>query len=225
MRTEEELGRKIGARLRADVGDLEVRPDAMLAGIRRRRRTAAVRGGLAAASAAVVVAGIGTTLATASGGSQASGARHPQAAPASAARQMIHVQLDGYLVSLPAGVHVRRAGRGYLVQTPAGQFAIFAVSGPNVGPRPGQPQAQQISAGGQTGWWLGRSQGGELWLRQPGWPAHVFLVAKVLGMTESQALSFAATLNVTTMPVVTAPPAGSTGRRGWTASPYRPQAG
>jgi hypothetical protein len=212
MRTEEELGQQIGARLRAEAGDLEVRHDVMLADIRRRRRrTAAVHAGLAAAGTAAVVAAAGISLAVASGGAQPSGTVRPQAAPATAGRQTIRVQLDGYLLTLPAGVQLQKIGNGYLARGRTGAFMIFLVSGPNVGPRPGQGGLEPVpvQAGGKSGWWLGTSSGGELWLREPSLPAHVFLVAKVLGVNESQVLAFAATLNVSTMHVVTVPTAGS----------------
>jgi hypothetical protein len=210
MQTDEEFGQRIGTGLRAEAGALEIQNDVLLAGIRRRRKTAAVRVSLAATGAAVVVAAAGITLATAFGGAQPSGTAHAHAPTASAARHTIRVELDGYLVTLPAGLHVQKIGSGYLVQSPAGQFTIFLESGPNVGPPPGG-KAELVQAGGKTGWWLGNGQtgqGGELWLRQPGWPAQVFLVAKALGATESQALAFANTLNVTTMPRVIVPATG-----------------
>jgi hypothetical protein len=210
MQTEEELGQRIGARLRAEAADLEARHDLMLAAIRRRRsRTAAVRGGAVAAGAAVVVA-TAATLATASGGAQPGSPVHAGAAVPSAAGQPTRVQLDGYLLSMPAGVQVRKIGAGYVAEGPAGAFMIFLLSGPNVGPRrsPVGLEPVPVQAGGKSGWWLGNGKGGELWLSEPSLPSHVFLVTKVLGLNESQVLAFAASLNVSTMHVVTVPTTG-----------------
>jgi hypothetical protein len=207
MRTEEELGQRIGARLRAEAADLEVRHDMMLAAIRRRRsRTAAVRGGAVAAGAAVLVA-TAATLATASGGAQPGSPVHAGATAPSAAGQPTRVQLDGYLLSVPAGLSVQKVGAGYVARGQAGAFMVFLESGPSVGLEPGLGGVApvQVQAGGNTGWWLGNSKEGELWLREPSLPAHEFLVAKVLGVNESQVLAFAASLNLSTMPVVTVP--------------------
>lgn len=198
MQTEEEFGQRIGDWLRAEIGDLEVNHDVMLAGIRRRRRTVAVRAGLAVSGTAVVVAAAGTTLAAS--GAQPSGVAHTHVPTASAPRQMTRVQLAGYLVSLPAGLHVQKIGRGYLVHSPAGEFAIFLENGPNFGPGLGRAGVVQVRSGGMTGWWLGNSKRGVLWLRRPSWPPRVYLIAKVIGATESQTLAFAATLEVSTTP-------------------------
>ena len=207
MRTEEELGQQIADRLRAEVGDLEVRHEVLLARIRRRRKTRAVRSGLAVAGVATAVAAAGTTLAIASGGPQPSGTVRQQALPV-AGHQRIHVQLDGYLLSLPAGMHLEKFGNGYLVTGPAGAFVIALATGPGIEPPLGQSGIQQVQAGGKTGWWLGNSNSGELWLSQPGLPGRVFLVSKVHGVAESQVLAFAASLSVTTMPVGVVPSAG-----------------
>jgi len=182
-----------------------------MAGIRRRRRTASVRAGLAAAGAAAAVAATGgAVLATASGGVQPGGAARPQAVPASAARPATRVRLDGYVVSLPAGPHVHKIASGYLVQNRGATFTIFLETGPDIGPGSvkARGSARRVQAGMMTGWWLGDSRGGELWLRQPGLPARVFLVAKVRGATQRQALDFAATLDVTAMPAVHVPATG-----------------
>jgi hypothetical protein len=178
----------------------------LLAGIRhRRRRAATVRAGLAAAAVAAVVAAAGISLAIGSGGAQPSGTIRPQAAP-----QTTHVQLDGYLLTLPAGVSVQKVGAGYVARGRAGAFMIFLESGPSVGPRssPGGLEPVPVQAGSKSGWWLGSSKGGELWLSEPSLPAREFLVAKVFDLNESQVLAFAVSLNLSAMPVVPVPTTG-----------------
>ena len=215
MLIDEEAGQRIGARLRAEVADIDA-PDDLIGLIRGRhgRRTAAVRGGIAIAGAAVL-ATAGLTLAAVSGpaapGPVAAGTAPPAhgsgSHPAGGVASSDHsIELDGYQVKLPAGVPIRKVGAGYLVGSHAtGYFAIFLERGKNLGPKLATAHGRtvhHVRVGLRSAWWVGTGRGGELWVQIPGLPATEFLVAKVLGAGETAALRFALGLAVTRVPVV-----------------------
>jgi hypothetical protein len=199
VRTEQELGAAIGARLRAETADLRVRQD-MLDAVRRRRvrNAVATRLGVAAV-AATVLAGASAAIAIAPGAP----ARHHPTAQHQTADPTI--KLDGFLVTMPAGTHVRKVGAGYLVGDPrAGFFVIFAERGPIVtrvaARMHGRGRTEPVRIGGLQGLWTG-GRVGELLLRVPD-RSQEYLVAKAMGATRAQVLSFAARLDIAKMHVV-----------------------
>ncbi len=198
MLTEEELGTAIGARLRAEVADIDVRPD-LLGAVRRRRgrRSAATRAGLGAVAAAVVIAGVGATVATFPGGE----ASHRHAAQQRTAGPTI--RLDGYLIATPKGTSVRKVGVGYLVGDLRTRFFVLFLERGRVVAREAQAIRQRggksVRLGDLTGWSTGGSKGGELLLRAQGMPGQEYLVIKSAGATNAQILSFLAGLDVSRM--------------------------
>lgn len=192
MVTEEELGQRIGARLRAEVADLEVQHDAMVRAVQRRhaRSAAAIRGGLAiTAIAALAVTGIGLSAG--------------QTAPSSSPHKgPVRIVLDGNIVTMPAGTIVQKAGPIYRIGNRADGFvmALLITSGPDIASQaaqaasPGHP-AVRVHAGSMTGWWVGESYGGVLWLQPPGLPHGEYLMAKVFGPARIKALALASRLD------------------------------
>ncbi len=213
MLTEEEIGTAIGARLRAEVADIEAAHD-LLGTVRRRRarRSAVTRVSLvtAAVIGAAGAALAGTAMASAPGGA----ASHRPAAVQRVTGPTI--RLDGYLITTPYGATVRKVGIGYLVTDHKKMFiTLFLERGPVI-----ERVAQSIQArgarpvrvGSMTGWWAGSSlatdgrvkgnDGGELLLRGPGMPGQEFLVIKAVGATRAQVDTFAAGLDITAIRVV-----------------------
>jgi hypothetical protein len=208
--TEEELGTAIGARLRAEVTDIQAGHDLLRAVRRRARRSAATRAGLAGLATAAVIGAAGTALAIAPGShaSHRPAAVHDSAGPT--------IRLDGYLITAPNGTKVHKAGVGYLVTDGKTMFmTLFLERGrvvERVSERIQARGTEPVRVGSMTGWWAGSghpagakagaSSGGELLLRAPGMPSQEFLVVKAAGATQAQVESFAASLAVTKMHAV-----------------------
>jgi len=204
--TDEQIGQEIGSRLRAEVDDIDVPPNFGQRLHRRHARWVTATRACVAAGGAAVLAATAVTVAAATGTPKAAGptgAHHP-AATVPVRDQVI--RLDGYEVKMPAGIPVQKVGAGYLVGSRAtGYFTIFLERGKNLGPQLARAHGltvHRVGVGIRSGWWVGTSHGGELWVRIAGLPATEFLVAKVLGAGEAAALRFALGLAVTHMPVV-----------------------
>lgn len=200
---EEQLGAAIGARLRAEVADIDVQQD-LLSTIRRRRgrRSAAIRC-LVAGTAAAVLAGAGIAAVVAPSAPRPAVAQRPGLDKRPVPAQVI--QLDGYFVRLPTALHAQKAGAGYLITNPTGgQVTIFVETGLLVA----QGQSglivvpQQVQVGSVTGQWSGSTTAGQLRLQLPGMSSSDYLVAKDVGVPEATVLRLAAGLSVTKMPVV-----------------------
>jgi hypothetical protein len=208
---EEELGAAIGAQLRAEVADIDVRLD-LLSSIRRRRgrRSAAIRC-LVAGTVAAVIAGAGIAAAVARGTSLPGPAvAQPHGLNEHRADAQV-IQLDGYFVKVPTAFRAQKVGAGYLITSPTGgHVTIFIETGLLITQGHGGLTVvphqvvvpQRVQVGSMTGQWSGDTTAGELRLQLPGMSSSDYLVAKDMGMPKATVLRFAAALSVTKMRAV-----------------------
>ena len=187
MFTDEQVIEAARARLGDELSDLTARED-LLVTVRRRhvRRTAAARlaGG---AAAAVVAAAVAVPLALSPGGTAQGGSA--LAGPSAASdRAGQTVRLADYVLSLPAGFHVRQSSPTQASASIRGATVRFTLQVPASSPPPG---AKEVTIGGLGNCWYLRTSAHQVLdeisrMQWPGGWKSTALVITATGMSRQQ---------------------------------------